>query len=258
MAGAPRGIMWSQYPTVLASKAVLTSRAVFPTRAMSFERASFDDECLLGVSAFQLRLQRALAASRRTARGSLHAFQQLVALVALMSCAGATTSSAVGSSGLGGTARAKAEPPARITFAPRRRTLALKDRLTLFDRVGFSFPSSVAHDRERDLYWVSNLNTDGPGGKGFISRLQPDGSLSTLNFIDGRKEGVELAAPHGLAVSGSTLYVADVTAIRRFDADTGAPQASIQVPDARHLSDVAVATDGSLYVADVGSEPSIA
>jgi hypothetical protein len=171
-----------------------------------------------------------------------------------MSCAAGATSSA----SLGGAARAKAEPLARVTFSPRRRSLALADRLTLFDRVGFSFPSAVAHDRERDLYWVSNLNTDGPGGKGFISRLQPDGSLSTLNFIDGRKQGVELTAPHGLAVSGSTLYVADVTVIRRFDADTGAPEASIQVPDARHLSDVAVATDGSLYVADVGSEPGMA
>ncbi len=175
----------------------------------------------------------------------------LALLAALASCAETSSSSVSNAS------RAQAGPLARISFAPRRRTLVLEDRLSLFDRVGFSFPSAVVHDRERDLYWVSNLNTDGPGGKGFISRLQPDGSLSTLNYIDGRKEGVELMAPHGLAVSTSTLYVADVTAIRKFDANTGDFLGSIQVPGARYLSDVAVASDGSLYVTDVGSAPDV-
>lgn len=215
--------------------------------------------------AIEQRVYQAMApASRRgsgerghdAARHALpgrRALPVLAALVISSSCVETTSSSAFGDS-----SRAKAGPLARVTFTPQRRSLVLEDRLTLFDRVGFSWPSAVVHDRERDLYWVSNLNTDGPGKKGFISRLQPDGSLSTLNFIDGRKEGVELVAPHGLAVSGSTLYVADVTAIRRFDAETGAPEPSIRVPDARYLSDVAVASDGSLYVTDVGSEPSVA
>jgi glucose/arabinose dehydrogenase len=172
----------------------------------------------------------------------------------LVSCAETTTSSA-----LGDASRENAAPLARVTFTSKRnQSVTLKDRLSLFDRVAFSSPSAVVHDRERDLYWVSNLNVDGPGGKGFISRLQPDGSLSTLNFIDGRKEGVQLVSPQGLAVSGNSLYVADVTAIRKFDANDGAPEASIVVPGARYLSDVAVASDGSLYVTDVGSDPTLA
>jgi hypothetical protein len=105
---------------------------------------------------------------------------------------------------------------------------------------------------------VSNLNVDGPPGSGFISRLDPEGKRATLNFIDGRAADVVLNAPHGLAISGDSLLVADVTAIRKFNANTGAPEGSIQIPDTRYLSDVAVAADGSLFVADVGGDPNLA
>ena len=80
---------------------------------------------------------------------------------------------------------AQVEPAlTRLTYAPRHgHTLHLADRLALFDKVGFSSPSAIVHDPVHDVYWVSNLNLDGPAGAGFISRLQPDGALSTLNFI---------------------------------------------------------------------------
>jgi hypothetical protein len=146
-----------------------------------------------------------------------------------------------------------------LTYTPRHgHTLHLTDRLALFDKVGFSWPSAIMHDAVHDVYWVSNLNLDGPAGAGFISRLQPDGSLSTLNFIDGRREGVKLMSPHGLAVSGDTLLVADVGAIRKFDTTSGEPKESIAIPGTRYLSDVAAAPDGTLYVVDVGSDPNVA
>ncbi|HKO93346.1 MAG TPA: hypothetical protein VJU61_19460 [Polyangiaceae bacterium] len=150
-------------------------------------------------------------------------------------------------------------PLAHVTFASRRNhSLDLDDRLPLFDRIGFSSPSAILHDAARDVYWVSNLNVDGPPGSGFISRLDPEGKRVTLNFIDGRSADVKLNSPHGLAISGDSLLVADVTAIRKFNANTGAPEGSIQIPDTRYLSDVAVAADGSLFVADVGGDPNLA
>ena len=146
-----------------------------------------------------------------------------------------------------------------LTYTPRHgHTLHLADRLALFDKVGFSWPSAVVHDPVHDVYWVSNLNMDGAAGAGFISRLQPDGSLSTLNFIDGRRTGVQLSSPHGLAVSGDTLFVADVSAIRKFDATSGEPKESLVIPGARYLSDVALGANDTLYVADVGSDPNLA
>jgi hypothetical protein len=194
---------------------------------------------------------QAIASAGRRVHGSL---QLLWALGVLHACA--ETIPALGHADSGAPSNA---PLAHVTYTSRRsRSLDLDDRLPLFDRVGFSWPSAILYDRERDLYWVSNLNLDEPAGAGFISRLQPDGSLSTLNFIDGRRPGVRLSSPHGLAVSGDTLFVADVSAIRRFDAVSGAPRESISVAAARYLSDVAVAADGSLYVTDVGSDPNLA
>jgi sugar lactone lactonase YvrE len=100
------------------------------------------------------------------------------------------------------------------------------------------------------------LNGEGPKGKGFISRLEPDAERSTLNYIDGERQGIPLEAPRGLAVFGDVLYVADVTTVRKFKASSGEPLGNIEVPGAVFLSDVAAAVDGSIYIADVGSDPS--
>jgi hypothetical protein len=148
-------------------------------------------------------------------------------------------------------------PIARVSFTSRgRHSTQLGDRVAIFDRVAFASPSAIIYDAERDLYWVSNLNGEGPKGRGFISRLEPDADRSTLNYIDGQRQGVPLDAPRGLAVFGDTLYVADVKTVRRFKASSGEFLGDIAVPGAVFLSDVAVAVDGSVYVTDFGSDPS--
>ncbi|HTV20798.1 MAG TPA: hypothetical protein VMG12_19070 [Polyangiaceae bacterium] len=148
-------------------------------------------------------------------------------------------------------------PVARISFTARgRHSISLGDRVSIFDRVAFASPSAIIYDKDRDLYWVSNLNGEGPKGRGFISRLEPDAERSTLNYIDGERQGVPLDAPRGLAVFGDVLYVADVTVVRKFRASNGEALGSIEIPGAVFLSDVAAAVDGSLYVADVGTDPS--
>jgi hypothetical protein len=152
---------------------------------------------------------------------------------------------------------ARAEPPlARVSFSSHgHHTLVLSDRVAIFDRVAFASPSAIVYDRERDLYWVSNLNGEDGLGHGFISRLEPDAERSTLNYIDAEHGGVALRAPRGLAVFGDVLYVADLKAVHKFKASSGEPLGDITLPSAVFVSDVAVAVDGSLYVADVGSDP---
>jgi len=170
----------------------------------------------------------------------------------LFGCAGA------GSQSANQLADGSARPPlARVTFTSQKAgSLQLGDRVAIFDRVAFAAPSAIIHDSERDLYWVSNLNgEDGNADNGFISRLEPTAERSTLNYIDGRRSGVELREPRGLAVFADVLYVADVKVVRRFKATNGEQLSDIEIPGATFLSDVAVAVDGSLYVADVGSEP---
>jgi len=165
-------------------------------------------------------------------------------------CGSASSSVLAPTSGQGGA------PIAKVTFSPRGpHTLKMGDRVPIFDRVAFASPTAIVYDAERDLYWVSNLNGESAKGNGFISRLEPTAERSTLNYIDGEKQGVALEAPRGLAVFGDVLYVADVRTVRKFKASTGEALGEIEIPGAVLLSDVAAAVDGSLYVADVGGDP---
>ena len=121
---------------------------------------------------------------------------------------------------------------------------------------GFLTPESVLHDSAQDIYFVSNINGS-PTAKdnnGFISRVRPDGAVENLKFIEGGKNGVTLNAPKGLALSGDTLWVADIDAVRAFDAKTGAPIDSVSLVSlgAVFLNDVAITQTGALYITDTG------
>ncbi|MCA9693842.1 MAG: SMP-30/gluconolactonase/LRE family protein [Myxococcales bacterium] len=127
------------------------------------------------------------------------------------------------------------------------------EEITLSD-AGFLTPESVLHDVAADLYLVSNIDGDPTeaDGNGFISQVAPDGTVRALKWIDGFNDGVTLNAPKGMAIVGDTLYVADITHVRAFDRNTGAPQRAIEVKGASFLNDLAVAPDGSVLVSDSG------
>ena len=119
---------------------------------------------------------------------------------------------------------------------------------------GFMTPESVLHDPLTDRYLVSNIN-GGPAesdDNGFISLLADDGQVLALKWIDGATDSVTLHAPKGMAVSGEFLYVADLTMIRRFDRQTGAPRGATAVPGATFLNDVTASEDGTVYFTDSG------
>lgn len=115
--------------------------------------------------------------------------------------------------------------------------------------VGFVGSEAARYDDARDEYLVSNLGERGNGGAdGFISRVAPDGTVRALRWI-----AAGLTDPLGLFLHGDTLYVADVTAVRLFDRNTGALRRSIDIPGAIRLNDLAVARDGTVYVTDSAS-----
>lgn len=120
--------------------------------------------------------------------------------------------------------------------------------------VGFATPESVRHERGSDVYLVSNINGTPleKDGNGFISRLSPDGEVLALKWIDGAAEGVTLNAPKGMAVEGSTLYVADIDCIRLFDVVSGAPTGEVCPDGATFLNDVAPNPDGGILFTDSG------
>jgi sugar lactone lactonase YvrE len=119
---------------------------------------------------------------------------------------------------------------------------------------GFAQPESVLYDADNDRYLVSNINGK-PGDKdnnGFISVLSPDGSVTTLKWIEGGKDKVKLNAPKGLAIADGVLYAADIDVVRKFDLKTGAPKGNIAFPGATFLNDLASGPDGKVYVSDSG------
>jgi sugar lactone lactonase YvrE len=139
-------------------------------------------------------------------------------------------------------------PVARTHAAPASPTLVTTVR-------GLSAPESVIHDADQDVYFVTNINGN-PGakdGNGFISRMKPDGTVDSLHFVMGGRNGVTLNAPKGTAITGDTLWVTDLDAVRGFNRFTGAPLATIEFGRrARFLNDLALGPDGRLYVSEMG------
>lgn len=125
--------------------------------------------------------------------------------------------------------------------------------ITLADTT-FKTPESVLYVSGPDVYLVSNINGS-PGEKdnnGFISRVAPDGRILEGAWIAGGANGAFLDAPKGMAVTGDTLLVADIDAVRLFHLTSGAPLGSWEVPGATFLNDMTSAPDGTIYVTDSG------
>ena len=121
---------------------------------------------------------------------------------------------------------------------------------------GFSTPESVLPDEIRDVYWVSNIsgNPSQKDNNGFIARMTTAGTVDSMHFIQGGRNGVTLHAPKGMALRGDTLWVADIDAVRAFDANTGAAVGSVELGRLRavFLNDMAVGDDGAIYITDTG------
>jgi hypothetical protein len=116
-------------------------------------------------------------------------------------------------------------------------------------------PESARYDRDLDVWFVSNVNGTpvAKDNNGYISRLRPDGAPYTLKFIEGGKKGVTLNAPKGLAISGDTLWVADIDVARAFNKRTGTLIANVSTNGrARFLNGAALSSDGTVYMTDTG------
>jgi hypothetical protein len=122
---------------------------------------------------------------------------------------------------------------------------------------GFSTPESVLYDADSDAYLVSNINGDPTAAddNGYITKVSPDGTIAEPKWIDGAKDNVKLDAPKGTAIVNGTLYVADITVVRQFDAKTGEQKPDIKIEGASFLNDIAPAPDGGVYVTDSGLDP---
>lgn len=112
-------------------------------------------------------------------------------------------------------------------------------------------PESVLIDRERNLLYVSNVNMNPweKDGNGFISKLNMDGKITELKWIEG------LHGPKGMGISGNSLFIADIDALVEVNIGTGKIIKKVELEGKPDLNDITVSDDGAVFVS--GSDSNI-
>jgi sugar lactone lactonase YvrE len=114
---------------------------------------------------------------------------------------------------------------------------------------GLSNPESALLDPAANILYVSNVAGDpaGKDGKGFISRLSPDGKIVTLEWA------TQLNGPKGMALVGERLYVSDIDRLVAIHTRSGAVSNVWPAAGAQFLNDVAADEQGRIFVSDMAT-----
>lgn len=119
----------------------------------------------------------------------------------------------------------------------------------------FHFSESCTFDPARNLILAMNTGESGDGSEndGFVSLINPDGSVHTPKWIGASRDGLELNHPLGSAIANGVLYTVDVGYLRSFDLATGRPLNAVAIPGSTILNGIAVADDGTAYISNTRS-----
>ncbi|NKB81166.1 MAG: hypothetical protein GKS05_04615 [Nitrospirales bacterium] len=115
-------------------------------------------------------------------------------------------------------------------------------------------PQGFIADPSRQQYFIANANGE-PGERdnnGFITKLKQGGEVSELHFIQGGRNKAVLHSPYGMAIIEDILFVADLDAVKGFDAITGEPLITISLKRFApvNLTGLTVDPKGRLLVSD--------
>ncbi|QXD25262.1 SMP-30/gluconolactonase/LRE family protein [Opitutia bacterium ISCC 51] len=126
----------------------------------------------------------------------------------------------------------------------------MSDNVKVFG--SFQFCESTTFDPARNLILAMNSGdrSDPAKNDGYVSLLNPDGSVHTTKWIGASRNGLVLNNPLGSAIGDGILYTVDVDHVRSFDLKSGTPIKSVHVPGATFLNGVAVADDGTVYASN--------
>lgn len=110
---------------------------------------------------------------------------------------------------------------------------------------GLSTPESAVFDAANERIIVSNIVGEATeaDGNGTLSTIDLEGKMIEAAWAQG------MDAPKGMAISGGSLYVADLTNVRVVDLASG-EVSTIAVEGATFLNDVSAADNGTVYVTD--------
>jgi DNA-binding beta-propeller fold protein YncE len=119
----------------------------------------------------------------------------------------------------------------------------------------FRFAESCTFDPARNLIVAMNAGVGQmqQENDGYVSLLNPDGSVHTTKWIGVTRDGLTLNQPLGSAIRNGVLYAVDMNVVRTFDLATGQPRAAHEVAEATGLNGVAVAEDGTVYASNTGN-----
>lgn len=121
---------------------------------------------------------------------------------------------------------------------------------------GFHFAESCSYDPVRDLYVAPSVGNRGEdfANDGYVSLINPDGTVHTLKWIGQTRDGLTLNDPLGSDVANGRFYVVDANVVRWFDLGTGQPLGSEVIEGGVSFNDLEVADDGTVYMTQTGSE----
>ena len=116
----------------------------------------------------------------------------------------------------------------------------------------FRFAESCTFDPDRNLIVAMNAGVAQAQQEndGYVSLINPDGSVHTSKWIGATRDGLTLNQPLGSAIRNGLLYAVDTDVIRTFDLATGEPRDNFPVADATFLNGIAVADDGTIYASN--------
>ena len=108
-------------------------------------------------------------------------------------------------------------------------------------------PESVLYDEKRDVIYVANINGNPSekDGNGFITVLNPDGSVKDFKWME------HFNAPKGMALFEGKLYVADIDRLVEIDIEHRQILKKYEASDAEFLNDVTASdATGTVFVSD--------
>lgn len=149
-------------------------------------------------------------------------------------------------------APAPAPAPAQQPFAAGQ-PLKTSSNVKIYG--SFRFSESLSYDADRDLIVSVNagMAQDLVPNDGYVSLINPDGTVHTLKWIGVNRNGLTLNHPLGSDINRGMLYVVDIDTVRWFDIKTGEPKGNIPVNGAGRFNDLEVADDGTIYATVTGT-----
>jgi len=106
---------------------------------------------------------------------------------------------------------------------------------------------SVCFNPAENLLYVSCINGQPleKNGQGFIAKVDPDGNIVDLKWIEG------LDAPKGMGIFEGKLYVTDIDQLVEIDIADGAIVNRFPAEGAQFLNDISIDAAGNVYVSDM-------